>query len=437
MGFTLDSLRLTVINESKTRGEYRIGPLHRGYGITIGNALRRVMLSSIHGTAVVAVHIDGIYHQFTSIPGVLEDGIQLVANIKKLVLKSEIEERKVLSISRKGIGQIKAGDLISPPSVEVVNKDLVLANIVDEDTKFVMNLYVEKGIEYKLADSNRDTSFPVGTFPIDSVFCPVVHVSFMIKQAMFKESLDYEMLYVVVETSGALEPLPAFKKASQILVDYFTSIIVEKEFVEPVQEVFPKESDEILKKPLEEVIPLSVRTGNVFKKASIYTVQDLFNRSRKDLLALKNFGMKSLTQTLEELLKVPEVEKLKTHKDLQLIREILSGELLSEIDIQPESEFEKEEIVVQAESKKVIETKKEQPVQQKMSVLNRPIEEVAEDLELTEPQFMRLKKYMVDTVEHLTHMNKEDLLTGNNKLSKKNVDRLEEYLHQFGLKFKD
>jgi DNA-directed RNA polymerase subunit alpha len=437
MGFTLDSLRLTVINESNKRGEFKIGPLHKGYGITLGNALRRVLLSSIQGTAVIAVHIDGIFHQFTSIPGVLEDGIQIVANIKNLVLKSDIEDRKVLSITRnKQAGPIKAGDLVTPPSVEIVNKDLVIANVVDDDVKFSMNLYVEKGIEYLLADEIQSSSFPIGTFPIDALFCPVTHVSYTVKQSMFKESLDYEMLYVIVETNGAIEPLEAYKNSAQILVDYFSSIVVEKELIEPVIEIAPKETDEILKKPLEDVIPLSVRTGNVFKKANIYSVQDLFCKSKKDLLSLKNFGMKSLTQTLEELLKVPEIERLKSRVDLELINEIVTGGLLDEQEeLMEEAEEILEKDMVHEET--VSDKKKKEESKVDPSILNKVIEEVAEEIEISEPQFIRLKKYMVDTIEHLTHMNKEDLLTGNNKLSKKNVDRLEQYLHQHNLKFKD
>lgn len=438
MGYTLDSLRLTVINESKTRGEFKIGPLHKGYGITLGNALRRVLLSSIKGTAVIAVHIDGVHHQFTSIPGILEDGIQIVANIKNLVLRSNIDDRKILSITRnKQSGTILAGDLVTPPSIEIVNKELVIATIVDDDVKFSMNLYVERGVEYLLADEIQESSFPIGTFPIDSLFCPVTHVSFTVKQSMFKESLDYEMLYVIVETNGAIEPLESFKKASQILVDYFSSIVIEKEFIEPIIEIAPKETDEILKKPLEDVIPLSVRTGNVFKKANIYSVQDLFCKSKKELLSLKNFGMKSLTQTLEELLKVPEIEKLKARVDLELINEIVTGGLLDGLDDLTDENLDTQEEIVQVKSEVSVEKKKKEEPKIDVMILNKVIEEVAEELEISEPQFIRLKKYMVDTVEHLTHMNKEDLLTGNNKLSKKNVERLEGYLHQHNLKFKD
>ncbi|MDD4663293.1 MAG: DNA-directed RNA polymerase subunit alpha [Caldisericia bacterium] len=442
MGFTLDSLRLTVVRDEEKRGEFKIGPLHKGYGITIGNALRRVLLSSIQGTSIVAVHIDGIFHQFTSIPGVLEDGIQIVAQIKKLVLRSQINERKILSVTRKTQGTIYARDLIAPPSIEIVNGDLPIATIVDDDTKFSMTLHTEQGIEYRLADENRDPGYPIGTFPIDSAFCPVTHVQFSIKQAMYNESLNYETLDIIIETNGAITPYQALQYSSQILVDYFSNIMVEKEEVEEnVPEILIKdETEEILKRPLEEIITLSVRTGNVFKKANIYTIQDLFSKTRKELLALKNFGTKSLTSTIEELMKLPEIEKLKNRKDLQLMKEIIAGSFF--VDDSQEGLIEEEEI-----PKKVFEAvpgiiKAEVGTQAKkvdiQTVLNTAIEEVAEELEMSEPQFIKLKeKLMVDTVEHLTHLAKEELLTGNNKLSRKNVDLLEEYLKKHGLSFKE
>lgn len=437
MGFTLDSLRLTVLRDEEKKGEFKIGPLHKGYGITLGNALRRVLLSSIQGTSIVAVHIDGIFHQFTSIPGVLEDGIQIVAQIKKLVLRSQIAERKILSVTRKTQGTIYAKDLICPPSVEIVNTDLPIATIVDDDTKFSLTLHAEHGIEYRLADENRDPGYPIGTFPIDSAFCPVTHVQFSVKQAMYHESLDYETLEMTIETNGAISPYQAIKHSSQILVDYFSNIMMEKEEVEEnAPEILIKdETEEVLKRPLEEIITLSVRTGNVFKKANIYTIQDLFSKTRKELLALKNFGTKSLTLTIEELMKLPEIEKLKSRKDLQLMKDILSGE------------FEKDDGEISEEGVSVITNEVDTildtvvtPVKKPdlQTILNTPIEDVAEDLEMSEPQFIKLKeKLMVDIVEHLTHLTREELLTGNNKLSKKNVDLLDEYLKKNGLSFKE
>ncbi len=438
MGFTLDSLRLTVVSDDDRKGEYKIGPLHKGYGVTVGNALRRVLMSSIEGTAVVAVHIDGIAHQFTAIPGVLEDGIQIVANIKQMVIKADINEKKVITCTKKGVGALVASDFICPGSVQIINKDLPIATIVDQEAKLSVNLHIEKGVEYRLADENRDIGYPIGTFPIDSSFCPVLHVSYTVRPSMFNESLNYETLYIQIETDASITPIDAIRSASRILVEYFSSITVEKEMIEtPV--IVQMETDEILKKPIEEVIPLSVRTGNVFKKAGIYTIQDLFSRSRKDLLSLKNFGMKSLSSTLEELLKVPDIEHLLHRDDLILINEIKSGEINTAIDDLEEVEEDlPSEAPLAEETTEVKETPKMKAEESgKSSILNMTSEAMCSELSISDAQFQRLKKLQIDIVEHLTHMNKEDLLIGNNRLSKKNVDKIVEFLNQHGLKLKE
>ncbi len=438
MGFTIESLRLAVVQESARRGEYKIGPLHKGYGVTIGNTLRRVLLSSIEGTAVVAVHIDGIAHQFTSIEGVLEDGIQIVANIKQMVIKSDIKEKKVITFKKSGSGTISAGDFICPGTVEVVNKELPIANIVDQDTKLNIDLFIEKGVEYRLAEENRDQGYPVGTFPIDSSFCPVKHISFVVKPSMFNESLSYENLFLTIETNGCITPMEALKSASRVLVEYFSSITIEKE-IEEIPVVVQMESDEILKKPIEEVIPLSVRTGNVFKKANIYTIQDLFSRSRKELLSLKNFGTKSLTSTLEELMKVPDIEHLMERDDLKLINEIKSGDIhaiADEFEVSDEEEFiSTEETIIPDELDTVVTEKVKKDA--KSMILEMNVEDMCTELGISDSQLQRLKKLQIDVVEHLTHLNTEDLLIGNNRLSKKNVDRIVEFLHQHGLKLKE
>jgi len=426
MDFVLDSLRLTILNEDNFIGEYKIGPLHRGYGITIGNALRRVLLSSIDGIAVTAVQIEGIYHQFTSIPYLLEDAIQLVSNIKKIIIKGNIQDRKVLSISIKGKKEIKAGDLICPSDIEIINKDFVLANLVEDDAKFTMNLYVEKGKGYRFADENKDTSLPIGAFPIDSNFTPVISTSFEIKHAMVNESLKYEMLTMKIQTNNSISPYDCLKNANNILIEYFSNILIQKEFEEVASEELPSESVDILKRPIEEIIPLSVRTSNVFKKAGIYTVSDLFNKNKKELLSLKNFGMKSLTSTIEELMKIPEIEKLESKKELPLVKDILTGEIGSEAGENEEGEAEEIEKIQTSEMSNEIK-----------EVLEQPIEILKDTIGLSETQISKLKKFQIEIIEHLIHMKKEDLLEGNNKLPKKYVDKIEEYLIENNLKFKD
>ena len=429
MSFVLDDLRLTTLSENEIRGEYKIGPVHRGYGITIGNALRRTLLSSISGIAVTAVHLEGIYHQFVAIPYVLEDAIQLVANIKKLVFKGNLNDRKTVSTNVHGKREVKASDLTCPAGVEIVNKDLVLAHLVDNAAKFNMNLYIERGVGYRFAEENRDSSHPIGVFPIDTNFSPVRHVAFEVKQVMFGESLNYETLFLVVETDGSVTPTIALRTATDILVEYFSNILVQREIKEEVyEEEYIPEPPDILRRPLEEVVPLSVRTGNVFKKAGIYTVGDLFSRSKKELLSLKNFGIKSLSETIDELMKIPEVEKLKSRTDLPLIEEIVRGEISLEAGEEVEG---LEEIPVGG-----IEGKGEKEIAEE-DILNEPIEEMASEIGLPQGQVDKLKKYQIETIEHLTHMKREDLLTGNYKLSKKNVDKIEDYLIVHNLRFKE
>lgn len=426
MGFVLSDLRLAVLSESELRGEYKIGPVHKGYGITIGNALRRVLLSSIPGIAVTAVHLEGISHQFVAIPYVLEDAIQLVANIKKLVIKGDLDERKTITVNVHGKREVKASDLSCPDGVNIINKDLILAHLVESAAKFDLTLYIEKGFGYKFAEENRDPSYPIGVFPIDANFSPIRHVAVDVKQVMFGESLNYETLFLAIETNGSITPRDALQTATDIIIDYFSNILVQKETKEEVfEEEYVPEFPDILRRPLEEVVPLSVRTDNVFKKAGIYTVGDLFGKSKKELLSLKNFGIKSLSETIDELMKIPEVDKLKSRTDLPLIREIISGELLSE-------ELEKEisvlpKVVTEEEEKEVLEE----------DILSETVEGMAIEIGLPQGQVEKLKKLQIETIEHLIHMKREDLLTGNYKLSKKYVDKIEDYLIAHNLRFKE
>ena len=430
MGFILNDLRLTVLSENEVKGEYEIFPLHKGYGITIGNSLRRVLLSSISGIAVTAIHLEGIYHQFVPIPYTLEDGINLVANIKKLVFKGKLNERKTVTVSAHGKKEVKAADLVCPDGIEVVNKDLVLVHLVDNSAKFNLTLYVEESIGYRFAEENRDSTYPIGVFPIDSDFSPIKHIAFEVKPAMFGESLNYENLVLTIETNGAILPMDALNAATNILTEYFSNILIQKEIkTEIPEEKFISEVPDILKRPLEEIVPLSVRTGNVFKKAGIYTVGDLFSKSKKELLSLKNFGIKSLSETIDELMKVLDIERLRNRTGLPLIQEIINGEIF----LGEEAEEEKTTVVLPS---KEITIEQEKEVSED-NILNKPIEEMAAEIGLSQGQIEKLKKLQIETVEHLTHMKREDLLTGNYKLSKKYVDRIEDFLISHNLRYKE
>jgi DNA-directed RNA polymerase subunit alpha len=451
MRTTLEELNLNVVSENPMRGEYVIGPLHKGFGITIGNSLRRVLLSSIEGAAVVAVRIEGISHQFTPIEGVLEDGIQIVANIKRLVLRSHTHERKILEVTKKGAGPIKASDLFCPEGIEVMNPDLVLMNIVDETFTLNMQLYIETGIEYQLAEENREHSYPIDTFFIDSMFCPVRHVSFKVNQVMVQESLDFENLTIDIETNGAIDPRSSLDQASKILVEYFRNIMREP-VEEEIEEVQPDdETEEILTKALDDIIPLSVRTGNVFKKAGIYTVSDLFERTKKELLGLKNFGAKSLYSTIEDLLKVPEIEVLQNKDRFPLLVDFAELSKPKAKTIKP---VEQEKPLPKPQEKpteKAIEPSKEEPQEvipqtkpptqydtlPAEEVLKLAIEDVAKHIGISQKQLTKLKKYAIEVIGDLTDVTREQLLTGDHKITKKNVERIEEFLRHYGLSLKE
>jgi DNA-directed RNA polymerase subunit alpha len=451
MRTTLEELNLNVVNENPMRGEYVIGPLHKGFGITIGNSLRRVLLSSIEGAAVVAVRIEGISHQFTPIEGVLEDGIQIVANIKRLVLRSHTNERKILEVTKKGAGPIKASDLFCPEGIEVMNPDLVLMNIVDDTFTLNMQLYIETGIEYQLAEENREPSYPIDTFFIDSMFCPVRHVSFKVNQVMVQESLDFENLTIDIETNGAIDPRSSLDQASKILVEYFRNIMREP-VEEEIEEIQPDdETEEILTKALDDIIPLSVRTGNVFKKAGIYTVSDLFERTKKELLSLKNFGAKSLYSTIEELLKVPEIEVLQNKDRFPLLVDFAE---LSKPKAKTMKPVEQEKPAIKPQEKpteKAIEPSKEEPQEvipqtkpptqydtlPAEEVLKLAIEDVAKHIGISQKQLTKLKKYAIEVIGDLTDVTREQLLTGDHKITKKNVERIEEFLRHYGLSLKE
>ncbi|MCK5848417.1 MAG: DNA-directed RNA polymerase subunit alpha [Caldisericia bacterium] len=449
MRTTLEELNLSVISENAKRAEYVIGPLHKGYGVTIGNSLRRVLLSSIEGVAVVAVYIEGISHQFSSIPGVLEDGIQIVSNIKNLVIKSRSGERKVLEINKKGKGPVRAADLICPEGIEIINPDLVLMNIVDGEYSLSMQLYIEESIEYRLAEENRGPSYPINTFFIDSLFCPIQHVSFNVKQIMVKESLDFENVDLEIETNGAIDPRTALDQASKIMVDYFRNLMREQMEEDVVELKDTDDTEEILSRPLEEIIPLSVRTGNVFKKAGIYTVNDLFEKSKKDLLGLKNFGAKSLFGTIEELLKVPEIGSLKNRERFPLLVEFAEshkqkakGKTAEKTRVQKAVLEEVEAPSKETSIKKVEAVKPSKAVPQfdTLSVaeaLKLSIDDVAKNIGISQKQLGKLKKYAISKIEDLVDVTREQLLTGDHKITKKNVERIEEFLRHNGLSLKE
>ncbi len=287
--------------DDKSHAKIVAEPLEKGYGLTLGNSLRRILLSSIRGTAVTAIQIDGVLHEFTSIKGVREDVTDIVLNVKSLALKSESEGVKKLILDAKGPGEIKASDITSIPDVEILNPDLVICNL-DEKTNFHMEMTVGSGKGYVSADMNKPEEPPLGLIPIDSLFSPVKKVSYSISTAREGKALDYDKLIMEVETNGSISAEDAVAYSARIFQDQLGMFI---NFNEP-QEIPVKETStepEFNKNLLRKVdeLELSVRSMNCLKNDNIIYIGDLVQKSEGEMLRTPNFGRKSLNEIKEVL----------------------------------------------------------------------------------------------------------------------------------------
>ena len=287
--------------DDKSHAKIVAEPLEKGYGLTLGNSLRRILLSSIRGTAVTAIQIDGVLHEFTSIKGVREDVTDIVLNVKSLALKSESEGVKKLILDAKGPGEIKASNITSIPDVEILNPDLVICNL-DEKTNFHMEMTVGSGKGYVSADMNKPEEPPLGLIPIDSLFSPVKKVSYSISTAREGKALDYDKLIMEVETNGSISAEDAVAYSARIFQDQLGMFI---NFNEP-QEIPVKETStepEFNKNLLRKVdeLELSVRSMNCLKNDNIIYIGDLVQKSEGEMLRTPNFGRKSLNEIKEVL----------------------------------------------------------------------------------------------------------------------------------------
>tara|TARA_A100001388_G_scaffold110112_1_gene80916 strand:- start:564 stop:1628 length:1065 start_codon:yes stop_codon:yes gene_type:complete len=288
-------------NDEKTFAKVTAEPLEKGYGLTIGNSLRRILLSSIRGTAVTAIQIDGVQHEYSSIKGVREDVTDIVLNIKSLALKSNSEGNKKLILDAKGPGEIKASQIVPVPDIEILNPDLVICNL-DENTNFHMELFVGNGKGYVSADFNKPEEPPLGLIPIDSLFSPVKKVSYSVSTAREGKALDYDKLTMEIETNGSITAEDALAYSARIFQDQLGMFV---NFDEP-QEIKiqdqPKEPEfnqNLLRKVDE--LELSVRSMNCLKNDNIIYIGDLVQKSEGEMLRTPNFGRKSLNEIKEVL----------------------------------------------------------------------------------------------------------------------------------------
>ncbi|MDO8514987.1 MAG: DNA-directed RNA polymerase subunit alpha [bacterium] len=293
------NFKVKVDNETSDYGRFLFEPLAQGYGHTLGNAIRRVLLSSLPGAAVTSIKIDGVKHQFQTLPGLKEDIVELVLNLKKLRLKLNDAEKAVINLEVTGPGVVTAKDIEESVEVEVINKDLYLGTLADKKSKLSIELTVEKGYGYSLADERKSDA--VGVLVTDAAFSPIVRVNYTVEVARVGRMTNFDKLVLDVWTDGTISPAEAVKSAAKILTSYFIQIYEPKAVLEDANvAVTPTISDDVLKMLIEE-LDLPVRLENTLKKGGIETVGHLLGTPRKDLLKIKNFGGKSFGIVEEKL----------------------------------------------------------------------------------------------------------------------------------------
>ena len=289
------------LSENKTKAKIIAEPLEKGYGLTLGNSLRRILLSSIRGSAVTAVQIDGVLHEFTSIKGVREDVTDIVLNIKSLALKAQTETPKKLILDVKGPGEIKANKITESSDIEILNPDLIICHL-DENTKFHMELTVNSGKGYVSAELNKPEDPPLGLISIDALFSPVKKVSYSISTAREGKALDYDKLTMEIETNGSISAEDAVAYAARIFQDQLSMFINfndPKEVITQEKATEPEFNRNLLRKVDE--LELSVRSMNCLKNDNIIYIGDLVQKTEGEMLRTPNFGRKSLNEIKEVL----------------------------------------------------------------------------------------------------------------------------------------
>lgn len=300
MEVTKENLKINTIKEEGNVGVYSYEPLPTGFGHTLANALRRVLLSSIKGAAVTQVKINGVNHQFTTLPGVKEDIVEITLNLKKLRFKSHSNDPVVVTISKKGSGKVTTKDIETTSDIEIMNKDQHIATLSDSKSKLEMELVVEQGIGYSPMEE-RQTS-KVGIIILDALFSPIVSANYSIEPTRFGGRTDLDKITFTIETDGSIGPKDAIKEASRILKEYYTDF---QEWKAETQEKEIKEKTKTSAKLSEdfsvEELPLQTRTINALKKSKINTLHELAKKSNEELEDIKNIGEKSL-QEIKDLL---------------------------------------------------------------------------------------------------------------------------------------
>ena len=302
--FEKPTYKITEYVENNNYGKFELEPLERGFGTTLGNALRRVMLSSMPGSAIVAVKIDGVMHEFQTIEGVIEDVTTIILNLKSVVLKNNTEEDKVLHLHASKEGEVKAGDIETDADVEIINKDLVIATLA-KGGKLDMELIVSNGRGYVPSTENKKfiENNKIGYIPIDALYSPIERISYEVDNARVGQDANYDKLILNVYTNGSLRPEEAIALGAKILIEHFNVLLDLSDIADMTGIMSAKEEDSKLKKletPIED-LDFSVRAFNCLKRANINTLGDLTAKSELEMMKIRNLGKKSLKEVIDKI----------------------------------------------------------------------------------------------------------------------------------------
>lgn len=300
--FERPNIECIKIDDENNYSKFVCEPLERGYGVTIGNSLRRILLSSLPGCAITSVKINGVLHEFSSIPNVVEDVPEIIVNLKNVRLKFAEEEEKVLRLDFNGEGEVTAGDIQTDGTVEILNPDLHIAT-VSEGGHLIMELTANRGRGYVPSDKNKNPDQDISVLPIDSIYTPVKKVNYQIENTRVGQMVDLDRLVIEVWTDGSLKPYEALSLSAKILTGHLELFIDLSEATKNTKVMIEKEENKkerILEKSIEE-LELSVRSFNCLKRAGISTVEDLANKTESDMMKVRNLGKKSLDEVVAKL----------------------------------------------------------------------------------------------------------------------------------------
>lgn len=288
--------------EDNTYGKFVVEPLERGYGITLGNSLRRILLSSLPGVAVTSIKIDGVLHEFSTVPGVIEDVTEIILNIKNLSLKLHSDGPKIVYIDAEGEGPVTAGDIKADSDVEILNPDLHICTL-NGDSRFYMEMVLNKSRGYVPAEKNKQPGQPIGIIPVDSIYTPVRKVNYTVENTRVGQVTDFDKLTLEVWTNGSIKPDEAISLGAKILSEHlnlFIDLSDQAKHTEIMVEKEETKKEKVLEMTIEE-LDLSVRSYNCLKRAGINTVEDLTNKTEEDMMKVRNLGRKSLEEVLQKL----------------------------------------------------------------------------------------------------------------------------------------